>query len=152
MSGVPFLKRAFRKCLQQQGYVLEDAATDEWNKLYDEGKYLLTDRYREDTNHVVGEVKFLGDQFDKDPLNKAFGLSVKKLFDHLGHDASGKIAFKGQLVKDFMNIVLPGIAEYIRYVPIPRIEVQDPMIDMVSQAVLHTIPKTNEINILSAGH
>lgn len=129
-----FLRRVcvFRRCLQQQGYVLQDEATEEWNKLYDEGRYLLTDRYRDDTNRVVGEIKFLGDQFDQDPLNKAFGQSVKKLFEHLGHDSNGKIAFKAQLAKDFMSIVLPGIAEHVRYVPIPRIEVQDPMIDMVS--------------------
>lgn len=41
------------------------------------------------------------------------------------------MVFKKHLMKDFTNVVLPGIFEDLRYVPIPRIEVSDPMVDVV---------------------
>jgi len=120
-----------RKCLQQQGYIMEDRATDEWNKLYDQGEFLLRDRYRNHTNRIADEAKFLADQFDKDPLNKKFALSINKLFNDLGNDENGKPTFKPHLIKDLTEVIIPAVFENVRYVPIPRIEVSDPMIDVV---------------------
>jgi len=120
-----------RKCLQKQGYIMEDRATDEWNELYDRGNFLLRDRYRNHTDRIVDEAKFLADQFDKDPLNKRFAESMNKLFNDLGNDENGKPTFKPHLIKDLSEVILPGVFESIRYVPIPRIEYSDPMIDAV---------------------
>ncbi|KAK0128409.1 hypothetical protein ONS95_000382 [Cadophora gregata] len=120
-----------RKCLKQQGFVLEDAATEEWNALYDRGNFLLRDRYRNHTDRVVDEVKFLADQFDKDPVNKRFAESIQKLFNDLGNDENGKPTFKPHLVKDLTDVIIPGIFESVRYVPIPRIEYSDPTMDAV---------------------
>ncbi|KAL4811252.1 hypothetical protein BDV18DRAFT_7211 [Aspergillus unguis] len=120
-----------RKTLQQQGYVLQD----EWNRQYDEladhGKFLLRDRYRNHTDRLLDEVKFLGNQFDQDRQNKAFGDAMQKLFLDLGRDESGRPKFKKHLVKDITDVILPAIFENVRYVPVPRIEVQDPMADVV---------------------
>lgn len=110
---------------------MRDESTAEWNRLYDEGRFLLTKRYKKDTDEVVEEGKFLANQFDEDPLNKEFGQSLKKFFDHLGHDASGNIVFQKNLLKDFVNTVLPGTLANLSYIPLPRIEVSDPMIDVV---------------------
>lgn len=120
-----------RKILQEQGFILTDEANDEWTRVYDKGNFLLRDRYREHTNRVLDEIKFLSDQFDQDPQNKAFGDSVQKLFLDLGNDQSGTAAFKPHLLKDVTEVVLPATFENIRYVPIPRIEVSDPTIDAV---------------------
>jgi len=120
-----------RKCLQRQGFIMEDRATDEWNELYDRGNFLLRERYRNHTDRVVDEAKFLADQFDKDPLNKQFATSVNKLFKDLGNDENGKPTFKPHLIKDLTEVIIPEIFENIRYVPIPRIEVSDPMADVV---------------------
>jgi hypothetical protein len=120
-----------RKCLQQQGYIMEDRATEEWNELYDHGNFLLRDRYRNHTDRIVDEVKFLADQFDRDPLNRRFADACQKLFNDLGNDENGKPAFKPHLVKDLTDVILPAAFEKIRYVPIPRIEYSDPMIDAV---------------------
>ncbi|OAL67889.1 hypothetical protein A7C99_1021 [Trichophyton rubrum] len=129
-----------RKCLKEQGFVLRDESTAEWNRLYDEGRFLLTKRYKKDTDEVVEEGKFLANQFDEDPLNKEFGQSLKKFFDHLGHDASGNIVFQKNLLKDFVNTVLPGTLANLSYIPLPRIEVSDPMIDvaMISATGIQT--------------
>lgn len=120
-----------RKCLKEQGYILEDRATDEWNKLYDQGNFLLRDRYRNHTDRIADELKFYADQFDQDAQNTAFGASLQKLFNDLGTDDQGKAAFKPHLIKDLTEVIIPGIFETVRYVPIPRIEYSDPMIDAV---------------------
>lgn len=125
------INRFIRKCLQEQGFVLQDQANDEWNALYDKGHFLLRERYRDHTNRVIDELKFIGNQFDEDPQNKAFGAAVQKLFLDLGNDENGKPKFKKHLIKDLTEIIIPGIFEHTRYVPIPRIEVSDPQVDVV---------------------
>ena len=120
-----------RKCLQQPGYVIEQASNDEGNRLYDQGRFLLRERYRDHTNRLLDEFKFIGQQFDEDPQNKVFGLAVQKLFLDLGNDENGKPTFKKHLVTDLTNVILPSFFESVRYVPIPRIEVSDPQIDAI---------------------
>ncbi|KMU78652.1 hypothetical protein CISG_01693 [Coccidioides immitis RMSCC 3703] len=120
-----------RRCLQEQGFVLQEESNEEWKRLYDEGHYLLRDRYRDDTNRLVGEVKFIGEQFDQDPLNRDFAQSLQRLWTNLGTDMQGRVVFKKHLLKDFANVVVPGIFENLHYIPIPRIEVSDPMIDLI---------------------
>ena len=120
-----------RKCLREQGYVLRDESTQEWNQLHDKGDFLLRDRYKDHVDHLIDEVKFLADQFDEDPQNRAFGDAMQKMFLDLGQDENGNPAFKPHLIKDLTEVIVPGIFENSRYVPIPRIEYSDPMIDMV---------------------
>ncbi|KAI9796501.1 MAG: hypothetical protein M1825_000618 [Sarcosagium campestre] len=125
------LNAYIRKSLKTEGYIMQDAATEEWNSLYDRGQYLLRDRYRDHTNRILDEAKYLGDQFDKDPQNKQFAASLQRLFNDLGNDESGKPTFKPHLVKDLTNVILPAIFENVRYVPVPRIEYSDPAFDAV---------------------
>ena len=99
--------------------------------MYDKGQFLLRERYRDHTNRVIDEMKFLADQFDQDPQNKAFGLAMQRLFQDLGNDENGKPVFKKHLLTDVSNVIVPAIFEHTRYVPLPRIEVSDPMIDAV---------------------
>ena len=120
-----------RKCLQQTGFIMDDASNDEGNRLYDQGRFLLRERYRDHTNRVLDEIKFLSTQFEEDPQNKAFGESMQKLFNDLGNDENGKPAFKTHLVKDLSAVILPGAFERIRYVPIPRIEYSDHQVDVI---------------------
>lgn len=111
---------------------MEDAANEEWNRLYDQGRYLLRERYRSHTDRIVNEIKFLASQFNEDPQNQAFRQSVEKLLKDLGQDPSGRAQFKPHLVKDIFSVIIPQLFEGIRHVPIPRIEVADPAFDVVS--------------------
>lgn len=120
-----------RRCLLEQGYILEDASTKEWDRLYEYGRYLLRDKYRNHTDQVLGELKFIADQFDQDAHNKAFAQSVQRLFNHLGTDETGKSVFKPHLVKDLGDVVIPGILKNVNYIPIPRIEYVNPQFDVV---------------------
>jgi hypothetical protein len=120
-----------RKCLNEPGFIMQDAATEEWNQLSDKGRFLLRDRYRDHTNRVLDEFKFLAEQFDHDAQNKQFAKSINKLFNDLGNDENGKPTFKKHLVKDLSTVIIPGIFESIRYVPVPRIEYTDPTFDAI---------------------
>ncbi|KAJ5089413.1 hypothetical protein N7532_008097 [Penicillium argentinense] len=120
-----------RKCLREQGFIMEDESNKQWNELYDKGRYLLRERYRSHSDRIVDEIKFLAEQFDKDPQNKALAESIQQLFKDLGRDAEGKVVFKKHLLKDIRDVIIPGIVENVRYIPIPRIEVSDPMVDVV---------------------
>jgi hypothetical protein len=135
-----------RKCLKEQGFIMQDAASQEWNELYDKGRFLLRDRYRNHTDRIVDEIKFLGTQFDQDPQNKAFGNAMEKLFKDLGQDVNGKPTFKPHLLKDISSVVLPEIFTKVRYVPIPRIEVSDPAADVVSLFVKAKSPGSSCTN------
>ncbi|KAI7361037.1 hypothetical protein KC336_g21883, partial [Hortaea werneckii] len=119
------MNQYIRKCLQEQGYILEESSNERWHKLYDQGNFLLRERYRNHTNRVFDEVKFIAGQFDEDAQNKAFAESMNKLFKDLGNDQDGKPQFKPHLLKDLTEVILPGFFENIRYVPIPRIEYSD---------------------------
>ncbi|KAL2164305.1 hypothetical protein VTH06DRAFT_3521 [Thermothelomyces fergusii] len=125
------LNRYIRRCLQEQGYILDDDSNEQWNRLYDEGNYLLRDKYRSHTDHVVDEIKFLADQFDQDSQNKAFAASLTKLFTDLGNDEDGRPAFKPHLVKDLTDVVIPAMLQNVAYIPVPRIEYSDPQFEAV---------------------
>ncbi|CAG7965612.1 unnamed protein product [Penicillium nalgiovense] len=120
-----------RKSLREQGFIMEDECTRQWNELYDKGRYLLRERYRGHSDRIVDEVKFLANQFEQDPQNQALAESCQKLFKDLGQDTSGKATFKPDLLRDLRDVIIPNIFENVRYVPIPRIEVSDPMVDVV---------------------
>ena len=120
-----------RRCLQEQGYILEESSNQQWNELYEKGNFLLRERYRNHTDRILDEVKFLAGQFEEDPQNKAFAQSMDKLFKDLGNDQDGQPQFKPHLVKDLTEVLLPEFFENIRYIPIPRIEFSDNMIDAV---------------------
>lgn len=125
------MNQFIRKTLQQQGFVLEDSFNAEWNQLYDDGHHFFRSRYRGHTDRIADEFRFIGQQFDADAQNKQFAESINKLFRDLGHDENGKTVFKPHLVKDLTEVVLPAIFENVRYIPVPRIEYSDPMMDAV---------------------
>ncbi|KAF2838047.1 hypothetical protein M501DRAFT_1017080 [Patellaria atrata CBS 101060] len=125
------LDHYIRKVLKEQGYIMQDQATDEWNDIYDQGHFLLRDRYRNHTDRILDEFKFIGNQFDEDPQNTALANAVNKLFKDLGNDENGNATFKPHLLKDISDVILPAVFENIRYVPIPRIEYTDPQFDAI---------------------
>jgi len=130
------LNRYIHRCLLEQGYILDEDSSHQWDRLYDQGKYLLRDKYRVHTNRVLNEIKFVGEQFDKDPRNKAFGDAVTKLFLHLGNDANGKPTFKPHLLKDLSEVIIPAVFENVAYIPVPRIEYSDPQFDAIIENLI----------------
>ncbi|KAJ4414232.1 hypothetical protein N0V82_008071 [Gnomoniopsis sp. IMI 355080] len=125
------MDKYIRRCLQEQGYILEPASTQDWNRLYDHGNYLLREKYKTHTDRILDEIKFFGNQFDEDAQNKRFAQSVNKLFLDLGNDENGKPTFKPHLLKDLTEVIIPATFESMAYIPVPRIEYSDPQVDAV---------------------
>ncbi|EFY95596.1 hypothetical protein X797_009623 [Metarhizium robertsii] len=125
------LDNFIRRCLLEQGYILDESSNKQWNRLYEKGRFLLREKYRSHTDRVIDETKFIADQFDQDSQNKAFGEAVQKLFNHLGNDSAGKSVFKPHLVKDLADTILPAVLMNINYIPIPRIEYSDSQVDAI---------------------
>lgn len=144
------LDKYIRRSLQEQGYILEEASTQEWNRLYDHGEYLLRQKYKTHTDRVIDEVKFLAGQFDEDAQNKQFANTINKLFTDLGNDENGKPTFKPHLVKDLTEVILPAVFENVAYIPVPRIEYSDPQVDAVIENLVlesdNFTPNLLEIN------
>lgn len=144
------MDKYIRRSLQEQGYILEEASTQEWNKLYDHGDYLLRQKYKTHTDRVIDEIKFLAGQFDEDAQNKQFATTVNKLFTDLGNDENGKATFKPHLVKDVTEVILPAVFENVAYIPVPRIEYSDPQVDAVIENLVlesdNFTPNLLEIN------
>lgn len=144
------LDKYIRRSLQEQGYILEEASTQEWNRLYDHGDYLLRQKYKTHTDRVIDEVKFLAGQFDEDAQNKQFANTINKLFTDLGNDENGKPTFKPHLVKDLTEVILPAVFENVAYIPVPRIEYSDPQVDAVIENLVlesdNFTPNLLEIN------
>jgi hypothetical protein len=81
-------------------------------------------------------MKFFGNQFDEDPMNKDFRRSIERLFRDLGNDEDGSIAWKPHLLKDVTSVILPEILEKLYYVPIPRMEYSDPQFDIIVENLI----------------
>jgi len=125
------VNRYIRRCLQEEGYIMQPNSTREYNQLYEQGNYLLRNRYRDHTDRIVDEFRFMCDQFAVDSDNNRFAQALQKLFNDLGNDENGKPTFKKHLIKDVTQVVLPDIFESVRYVPMPRIEYSDRSLDAV---------------------
>ncbi|KAJ6261970.1 hypothetical protein Dda_2771 [Drechslerella dactyloides] len=125
-----------RRCLKQQGFILTDVADNEYDELYDHGRFLLRERYRSHTDRLVDELKFLGDQFAQDPQNAQLKNAVTKLLNDLGKDEKGKAVFKKHLVNDITGVIVPGLFESVRYIPIPRIEYSDKQVDVIIENLI----------------
>jgi len=120
-----------RRVLKEKGYVLQPDAEHEYDRLVDQGKFLLRDRYREHTDHVMDEAKWFSEQFARDPESRKFGDAIQRFFQNLGTDDEGNPTFKKHLLDDVTQIILPQIFDDIRYVPLPRIEFSDHQMDAV---------------------
>ena len=112
------LDHFIRKCLREDGYILKDESTEEWNKLSKQGQFFLNDRYKEPSDRLTDEINRWLEYMANDPDSVAFGKKVQKLFLDLGQDKNGNVQFKPHLLKDVTDVIVPGFFENLRYVPV----------------------------------
>ncbi|KAL1897255.1 hypothetical protein Cpir12675_002438 [Ceratocystis pirilliformis] len=120
-----------RSCLLNPGYILEDDCSDDWEELYSIGHSLLRTRYKQQTDRIADEIKFIAQQFDEDEQNAAFAKATKKVFKSLGEGEDGHIQFKPHLMKDLFEVFLPSLLSKISYIPLPRIEFSSADFDVI---------------------
>ena len=112
------LAKFIRRCLKEDGYILKDELTQEWNELSEQARYFLNDRYKDHTDQLNDEITRWFDYLSKDPDSIAFGNMVQKLFTDLGQDKNGNVQFKPHLLTDVTDVIIPGFFENLRYVPV----------------------------------
>lgn len=125
-----------RKVLKETGYILTDSATQKYTDLEERGRNYANGRYKEHFDRLSGEFSRFFDEMSRDPQNVKFGNSVQKLLDDLGTDKDGNVTFKKHLLTDVTNVIIPSALTKINYVPIPRIEVSDPKVDLIVENLI----------------
>ncbi|KAF9221263.1 hypothetical protein BS17DRAFT_758156 [Gyrodon lividus] len=120
-----------RKILLEAGYVLEDDCNREGGEIRDSGRKFWDQKYRGHFDHLFNS---LGDWFSAmgdDPLNKRFGEDWARLTRDLLFDSEGSLKFKAELWSDIRKVIVPTLVDKIGYIPIPRVEYTDDVLDLV---------------------
>ncbi|PWN89674.1 hypothetical protein FA10DRAFT_150919 [Acaromyces ingoldii] len=135
-----FFKRIdtfLRRCVQEPGFVMKEEANTQGRLLRDQGKRFFTGegeqkgKYQPHFENFFQQVADFFKAMGDDPLNKEFGSKWDKLGKDLFFDSEGKATFKPHLWDDIRDPILPQLLTHIGYVPIPRIEYSDKMVDLV---------------------
>ncbi|KZT38525.1 hypothetical protein SISSUDRAFT_986068 [Sistotremastrum suecicum HHB10207 ss-3] len=120
-----------RKCLLEAGYVLQPACDTRARELRDSGRQFYDEKYKGHFDNLFDQIGGWFGAMGDDPLNKRFGQDWARLTKDLLFDSEGKLTFKPDLWADIRKTILPSIIDRVGYVPIPRIEYTDDMLDLV---------------------
>lgn len=135
-----FFKRVdtyLRRCVQEPGFVMKEEANTQARTLQTQGKRFFTGegeqkgKYQPHFENFFQQVADFFKAMGDDPLNQEFGSKWDKLGKDLFFDSEGKATFKPHLWDDIRDPILPQLLVHIGYVPIPRIEYSDKMVDLV---------------------
>jgi hypothetical protein len=133
--------REFNRLLTEKGYVTSDAADAEVHKLYERSQYLLdakSDRYRPDVENLFAEVRSFIEAIKNDrESNRLVEASRQVYNDLIITDKNGNFrGFRKRILWDLIEVVFPRFVDEIKYVPIPRIEYQDPDFDLILENIV----------------
>lgn len=92
-------------------------------------------KYKPHLDRIWDELQIFTKGMAEDPLNQKFGDSWHGLFRDLVYDEHGSPTFKGHLIQDIIQTILPSLLTHISYVPLPRIEYTDPEVDLVVENI-----------------
>lgn len=120
-----------RRCLLEPGYVLDDAANSEGNRLRDTGRQFYDGKYKTHFDAVFGAIGDFFTAMGDDPVNQRFGQDWARLTKDLLFDSEGSLKFKPELWNDVRKIILPSVIDRVGYIPIPRVEYTDDNLDLV---------------------
>ncbi|KAG8861957.1 hypothetical protein FRB96_002400 [Tulasnella sp. 330] len=120
-----------RKTLLEPGYVLSPQCNTRANELIDSGHSFFDQKYKGHLDNVFDAVSTWFSAWANDPLNARFSSDWKRLTKDLLFDSDGNLSFKPHLWTDIRKVILPAMITNIGYVPIPRIEYTDHMLDLV---------------------
>ena len=118
-----------RKVLQEPGYVMKDECNSEGRKLRENGKGFFSEKYRPHREEFINQFERFFKEYANDPLNVQLGEDVKRLTKDLALDGEGNLKFKPHLWNDIRRVIIPQLVQHIGYVPIPRVEYTDNLID-----------------------
>lgn len=131
----------FNRLLTEKGYVTSDAADAEAHKLYERSQLLLeikSDRYRPDVENLFHQVRSFIEAIRNDRETQRLVEASKKVYNDLViTDKTGHFrGFRKRVLWDLIEVIIPRFVDDIKYIPIPRIEYQDPDYDLILENVV----------------
>lgn len=127
-----------RRCLQEPGFVMKEEANSQATQIKKKGEVFFTGRtpeekgkYQPHFETLFNEIEVFFRAMGDDPLNKEFGARWHKLGRDIFFNSEGNVTFKPHLWDDIRDPILPNMLKHIGYVPVPRIEYSDAMVDLV---------------------
>ncbi|OCH91664.1 hypothetical protein OBBRIDRAFT_834003 [Obba rivulosa] len=120
-----------REVLLQPGFVLDDQCNEQARQLLENGRKFYDDKYKSHFDNLFNSITDWFAAFGADPLNRRWGNGWAKLTKDLLFDSEGSLQYKPELWQDIKKVILPGLIDWVGYVPIPRIEYTDDAVDLV---------------------
>ncbi|WBW73926.1 DUF4449 family conserved protein, involved in cell-cell communication [Schizosaccharomyces osmophilus] len=137
-----------RKFVLKKGYAVTQAATDEYNELYDRGRGFMKGRYKHHWDELCSESKSITDSAASDKSYRYLGDDGKRLYNTLVEHKGGETSLKKNLIYEILQLSIPVILTRIQYFPIPRLEIEQPAFDIVLENLnlqtINILPKIAE--------
>lgn len=115
------LRQFIISSLRDPKFVQETDYVERGSDLIESGRYLLLERYSDDTQRIVDEAKEFNAALQDDALTTQWTKDFETLVGDLFLNENGQPSIKFELLRDF-NKILPVIGERLKYLALPRIE------------------------------
>ena len=131
----------FQRLITEKGYVTSDSADAEAHRLYERSQELLnekSDHYRPDVENLFSEARSFIDAIRHDKESVRVVEASKKVYkDLVVTDKNGNFrGFRKRVLWDLLEVIFPRFVDEVKYIPIPRIEYQDPDFDLIMENVV----------------
>jgi len=139
------------RALREPNYVTSQGINDDASVLIDQGRSMISAKYRGDVEVLLHEGKTFIDNLNNDPKSREVAEIFRKFASDLLYDKRGNLKFKMHLFDDFRYVVLPAMMESFQFIPIPRVEYSDLKVDLMFDNMILTstdlLPRLLEINM-----
>ncbi|GBB87561.1 hypothetical protein RclHR1_01400014 [Rhizophagus clarus] len=124
------LRQFVNSSLRDPKFVQETDYVDHGSKLIERGRYLLLERYSDETHRITDEIREFNSALQDDVLTTQWSKDFETLIGDLFLSENSQPTIKFELIKDFRKI-LPAVGERLKYLPLPRIENSDEEYDYI---------------------
>ncbi|KAF9985120.1 hypothetical protein BGZ65_011666 [Modicella reniformis] len=132
-------------------YVTSETINDDASVLMDQGRSLMSVKYKADTEALLQEGKMFIEKLNNDAKSREVATTFQKFANDLFYDKHGKLKFKPHLFDDFRYVLVPSMLESFQFIPIPRIEYSDLKVDLMFDNMILTstdlLPRLLEISM-----
>ncbi|THH11002.1 hypothetical protein EW145_g940 [Phellinidium pouzarii] len=119
-----------RRSLLEPGFILSPAFESQTRRLRVESRRFFEVKYKEHFDALVDSIQTWFRAFSEDPLNQRLWTDSSQLIEDLLLDSQGKFKYKPHLWTD-IQMILPMLVKWLGYVPVPRIEYTNDVVDVV---------------------
>ncbi|KAL1920788.1 uncharacterized protein VTP21DRAFT_11423 [Calcarisporiella thermophila] len=131
------------KSLRDEQYVRETKYKETGSELIERARHVLVEKHRDHVNRLSDAATDFIQALRSDELTSQLGRDFEQLGRDLFLNSEGKASFKPGLARDFA-MLLPLIAEELKYIPLPAIEGSnkdaDYRVENIVLGITHILP------------